>query len=71
MMATILRAAALAAITSAVGYGVAAYRKAHSIRLGREDKAALHEWETDGGGNLRPAKTGSAATGSPTPGRAR
>lgn len=53
-MANLVRAAAIAAVSSAVGYAVVAYRKRRSRQQIDLDKRAVQEWETDGGNNLRP-----------------
>lgn len=62
MLAQMIRAAAVAAMTSAVGYAVLAYRNSRALKQQeKHDKAALQEWETDGGSNVatRPANASS------------
>jgi hypothetical protein len=51
MVSPIIRAAAFAALTSAIGYAVMAYRTRKQQE--KYDKLAAQEWETDGGSNMK------------------
>ena len=62
MGAHILRATAVAAMTSCLGYLLLTYRKRHALHQQRaEQREALQQWESDGG--AAPAR--SAVTESP------
>jgi hypothetical protein len=63
MGAHILRATALAAVTSCLGYLLLSYRKRHALHQQRaEQREALQQWESDGGAApARPAASGSPA----------
>ncbi len=53
MVAQIIRAAVVAAATSAIGYAVMAYRNSRALKQQEaHDKLAVQEWETDGGSNI-------------------
>lgn len=61
----LVRAAAIAALTSALGYAIMGYRKLRARQQQKlDDKLALQDWETDGGGNLpaRPSDADQATT---------
>jgi len=64
MLAQLMRAAAVAAVTSVVGYAVISYRNRLALK-GEEtaDKLAVQEWETDGGSNLVAGTPGGAEVG--------
>jgi hypothetical protein len=49
MTTRIARAAFIAALTSLVGYAWSAYRRHSAQETHKFDKAAVQEWETDGG----------------------
>ena len=49
MTPTIARAALIAALTSLVGFAWSAYRRHSAQETHKFDKAAVQEWETDGG----------------------
>ena len=49
MTTTIARAALIAALTSLVGFAWSTYRRHSAQETHKFDKAAVQEWETDGG----------------------
>jgi len=56
MVAQIIRAAVVAAVSSAIGYAVMAYRNSRALKEQEKyDKLAVQEWETDGGSNIASA----------------
>ena len=61
MKTQILRAAIAAMLTSLAGYAYRLYRERKARDLHALDKAAIQEWETDGGGNPHARRAHTAA----------